>query len=161
VPTNIEALLVRSEIATIVGSPDAERFTEPLMAASADAPTQHISHSVKLLYAYQLHTKGQTACGRQLMDEVLASNKEAIASGVDWLVYPIQNVTIHAIRGEVALALDWLERAYNAGWRDARTSRLMPMWASLRPEPRFEQLVKRMEADVAAMRARADYSGLP
>ena len=160
-PTNVEALLVRTEIVTIAGSADAERFTEPLLAASADARTQHISHSVKLLYAYQLHTKGQKARAAALMDEVLAANMEAIAAGADWLIPPIQNVTIHAIRGESAAALDWLERAYTAGWRDARTSRLMPMWASLWREPRFEQLVARMEADVAAMRARADYSGLP
>ena len=38
---------------------------------------------------------------------------------------------------------------------------MLPMWTLLRGEPRFEQLVARMEADVAAMRARADYSGLP
>jgi hypothetical protein len=35
------------------------------------------------------------------------------------------------------------------------------MWESLRREARFERLVVRMEADVAAMRARADYKGLP
>jgi hypothetical protein len=35
------------------------------------------------------------------------------------------------------------------------------MWAVLRGDPRFERLVARMEADVAAMRAKADYSGLP
>ena len=51
--------------------------------------------------------------------------------------------------------------AYEAGWKDPRMARLLPMWVPLRGDPRFEQLVARMEADVAAMRARADYSGLP
>jgi hypothetical protein len=43
-PRDVEALLVRSEIATLIDSSDAERFTRPLMADSAEAPTQLISH---------------------------------------------------------------------------------------------------------------------
>ena len=160
-PNNVEVLLTRFEIAAIAGSPDVGRFTEPLLAESADAPTQLIWHSVKLLHAYQLHKEGQKARAAALMDQVLAANDEAIKGGADWLYPPIQNVTIYATRGDVTAALDWLERAYQAGWRDPRTTRLVPMWASLRRDPRFERLVARMEADVAAMRARADYSGLP
>jgi Tfp pilus assembly protein PilF len=160
-PNNVEALLTRFEIAAIAGSPDLRRFTEPLLEESADAPTQLIWHSVKLLHAYRLHTEGQKVRAAALMDQVLAANEEAIKAGADWLYPPIQNVTIYATRGDVTAALDWLERAYQAGWRDARTTRLLPMWAPLQREPRFERLVARMDADVAAMRARADYSGLP
>ena len=36
-----------------------------------------------------------------------------------------------------------------------------PLFASVRTEPRFKQVLSRIEADVAAMRARSDYSGLP
>ena len=95
------------------------------------------------------------------MDQVLAASEEAIKGGADWLYPRIQIATVHAIRGNVPAALDWLERAYQAGWKDPRIARMFPMWASLRREPRFEKLVAQMEADVAAMRARADYSGLP
>ena len=71
-PTNVEALLTRLEVAAITGSPDARRFAEPLLAESADAPTEMIWHSVKLLYAYQLHKEGQKARASELMDQVLA-----------------------------------------------------------------------------------------
>jgi TolB-like protein/tetratricopeptide (TPR) repeat protein len=160
-PTNVEVLLTRLEVAAIAGSPDVTRFAQPLLAESADAPTQLIWHSVKLLHAYELHKEGQKARASALMDQVLAANEEAIKAGADWFVPHTQNVTIYAIRGDATAALDSLERAYQAGWKDARTSRLLPMWASLRGDPRFERLVTRMEADVAAMRAKADYSGLP
>ena len=160
-PTNVEALLTRLEVAAIAGSADAGRFAEALLAESADAPTQLIWHSVKLVHAYQLHKEGQKARASELMDQVLAASEEAIKGGADWLYPRIQIATVHAIRGDVPTALDWLERAYQAGWKDPRIARMLPMWASLRREPRFEQLVARMEADVAAMRARADYSGLP
>ena len=160
-PNNVEALLTRLEVAAIAGSADTRRFAEPLLAESADAPTQLIWHSVKLLYAYELHKEGQKARASELMDQVLAADQEAIRGGADWLFPLIQNATIHAIRGDVPTALDWLERAYQAGWRDPRVTRLMPMWAPLRGDPRFDRLVARMESDVAAMRGRADYSGLP
>jgi TolB-like protein len=160
-PTNVEALLTRLEVAAITGSPDARRLAEPLLAESADAPTELIWHSVKLLYAYQLHNEGQKARASELMDQVLAFDEEAIRGGADWPFPRLQNATIYAIRGDVPTALDWLERAYQAGWKDPRIARMLPMWMPLRGDPRFEQLVGRMEADVAAMRARADYSGLP
>jgi TolB-like protein/Tfp pilus assembly protein PilF len=160
-PTDVEALLTRLEVAAIAGSADTQRFAEPLLAESADAPTQMIWHSVKLLYAYELHKQGHKARASELMDQVLAASEAAIKGGADWLYPRIQIATVHAIRGDVSTALDWVERAYQAGWKDPRIARMLPMWASLRREPRFEQLVARMEADVAAMRARADYSGLP
>jgi TolB-like protein/Flp pilus assembly protein TadD len=160
-PTNVEALLTRLEVAALMGSADAGRYAEPLMAESADAPTQLIWHSVKLLYAYQLHKEGQNARASELMDQVLAFSEEAIKGGADWMFPRMQIATVHAIRGDVPAALDWLERAYQAGWRDPRIARMVPMWVPLRGTPRFEQLVARMEADLAAMRARADYSGLP
>jgi TolB-like protein/Flp pilus assembly protein TadD len=160
-PHSVETLLTRLEVAAIAGSADAERFAQPLLAESADAPTQMIWHSVKLLHAYQLHKDGHLARASELMDQVLASSDEAIKGGADWLHPRIQIATIHAIRGDVPAALDWLERAYQAGWKDPRITRMLPMWASLHREPRFAQLVARMEADLTAMRARADYSGLP
>jgi hypothetical protein len=116
---------------------------------------------VKLLQAYELHKEGQKARASALMDQVLAANDEAIKAGAEWFSPHTQNVTIYALRGDATAALDSLERAYQAGWKDARTTRLLPMWAILHSDPRFEKLAARMEADVAAMRAKADYSGLP
>jgi hypothetical protein len=77
------------------------------------------------------------------------------------LVPRIQNATVYAIRGDMPTALDWLERAYEGGWKDPRIARMLPMWVSLRGAPRFVQLVARMEAELAPRRAKADYSGLP
>jgi hypothetical protein len=61
----------------------------------------------------------------------------------------------------LSTALDELERAYAAGWRDGRTLAIDPFFTAVRSEPRFTQLLSRIQSDVAAMRARADYSGLP
>jgi hypothetical protein len=62
---------------------------------------------------------------------------------------------IHAVRRETAAALEWLERGYEAGWRDYRITRRDPFFAGLREEPRFRALLARMESDVSTMQQRA------
>jgi hypothetical protein len=160
-PNSVEALIERAQIATLIGSPDAMRFTEPLLAEAADAGSDLTRQSLKVFHAFQLHSAKQQARAAAILDQILAANREAIAGGADWSLPLVENATVVALRGDVSGALGWLERAYAAGWKDARMMRLMPMWVSLRADPRFEQLAKRMEADVATMRARANYSGLP
>ena len=65
-------------------------------------------------------------------DQVLAASDEAIKGGADWLYPRIQIATVHATRGDVSTALDWLERTYESGWRDPRIARMLPMWVPLR-----------------------------
>ena len=45
---------------------------------------------------------------------------------------------ISAIEGHTGAALDWLERGYRAGWKDARLLNLDPFFASVRREPRYQ-----------------------
>ena len=94
------------------------------------------------------------------MDDLVAANRQSILAGADWPIAFVQNAAIHALRGEVSEALDDLGRGYAAGWRDGRTLAIDPLLASVRSQPRFQQLLSRIEADVAMMRARADYSWL-
>lgn len=96
-----------------------------------------------------------------IMDAILAANRRAIVAGADWPMAFMQDPAICAIRGESSLALDELDRAYDAGWRDGRTLAIDPLFASVGTEPRFQQLLVRIARDIPAMRARADHSSLP
>jgi hypothetical protein len=97
----------------------------------------------------------------KIMDAIVDANHKSLVAGADWPLAFMQNAAIQALRGETAAALDGLDRAYAAGWRDGRTLAIDPFFTSVRSEPRFRQLLSRIEADVSAMRARADYTGLP
>ena len=66
----------------------------------------------------------------------------------------VEIAAIHALRDEVDEAMEWLERAYDAGWRGHVLSR-DPTFTSLRLDPRFRELVQRIDRDVATMRARS------
>jgi hypothetical protein len=116
---------------------------------------------VKLLHAYHLQRAGATAEAAKILDGIVAANRNSFLAGADWPMGFMQNAAVHGLRGETTAALDELDRAYTAGWRDGRMLAIDPLFASVRSEPRFRQVLSRIEADVSAMRGRADYSGLP
>ncbi len=160
-PENIELLLTRAEILTFAGTPDAPAVVRALMARAADGLFHTAPYPVKLAHAYHLRRAGQAAEAAKILDQILAANQKSLSAGADWPLAFMQNAAVHALRGQTAAALDELDRAYAAGWRDGRTLAIDPFFASMRTEPRFTQLLSTIAAEVAAMRERADYSGLP
>jgi serine/threonine protein kinase/tetratricopeptide (TPR) repeat protein len=160
-PNNIEVLLTQAEIATFAGAPDAADHVAALLERAADGLFHSAPYPVKLAHAYYLHRRGATTEAGKILDGILADNRKALADGADWPMVFVQNAAVYALEGQPVTALDELERAYQAGWRDGRTIAIDPFYTSVRSEPRFTQLLSRIATDVAVMRARADYSGLP
>jgi tetratricopeptide (TPR) repeat protein len=160
-PGNVELLIARAEIFTFAGTADAADIVASLVPRAADALFHTSWYPVRLAHAYHLQQRGQQAEAAKIIDAVLEANRRSIVGGADWPIVFAQNAAARALRGETTAALDELDRAYAAGWREGRMLAIDPLLASLRAEPRFTQLLARIEADVAAMRARADYSGLP
>ena len=160
-PTNIEVLLTRAEVFTSGGARDAAEVVRALLPRAADAPFHNAPYRVKLAHAYHLQRAGSTSEAAEIFDEIASANRKSLLAGADWPFVFMEHAAVLALRGQITPALDELERGYAAGWRDGRTLAIDPLFASVRTEPRFKQLLSRIEADVTAMRARADYSGLP
>jgi serine/threonine-protein kinase len=160
-PNSIEVLLTRAEIAVFAGAPDAPDVVNALLERAGDGLFHSAPYPVKLAHACYLQRRGATSEAGKILDRILEDNRKALSDGADWPPLFMQNAAVHAIEGQPAAALDDLDRAYAAGWRDGRTLAIDPFLASVRSEPRFIQLLSRIRSDVAAMRARADYSGWP
>jgi hypothetical protein len=62
---------------------------------------------------------------------------------------------IASVRGEIDEAVSWMEKAYAHGRRDVGLLSQDPPLQNARRDPRFQQVLQRMEADLAAMRERA------
>jgi hypothetical protein len=65
------------------------------------------------------------------MDEVLATNRRALADGADAPNIFMQNAAVVRAARPGPAALDELDRAYAAGWRDGRTLAIDPFFTSV------------------------------
>jgi serine/threonine-protein kinase len=113
------------------------------------------TESFRTLLGLVLHRRGELAGAAALWQEALAADNADLAKGYDNPDRPLEIAAIHAIRGETTAALDWLDRGYEAGWRDYRNTRRDPFFAGLRSDDRFRALLARMESDVRTMERRA------
>ena len=117
-PDNIEVLLTRAEMTVFAGTPDAPRLVRELMGRAGDGLFHNAPYPVKLAHAYYLQRSGDMPEALTIFNDVLEANRKAVAAGADSPLAFMQNAAVHALRGETNAALDDLDRAYAAGWRD-------------------------------------------
>jgi eukaryotic-like serine/threonine-protein kinase len=155
-PTNESMLLLLADLTLIANAPDAQAQAERFFRAAPDSFGQWIlPESHRLRYAYLLARQGSTKHATRLLQEVETLARQALKDGNELPRVRIEIAAVHAVRQQKQPALEWLQKAYDAGWRDPRTFALDPMFAGLREEPKFKELLSRMTRDVAAMRERS------
>jgi serine/threonine-protein kinase len=153
-PTNYEARANLAELAALMNSPDAEELTGGIARQSATSRSGGLMpESFGALHGLTLHRSGRREAAESLWVQALMSDKRDIETGHENPNRPLQTAALHAIRGDSARALDWLDRAYSAGWKNARILAIDPFFTSLRGSPRFQALLGRMTEDVSRMRA--------
>jgi TolB-like protein/cytochrome c-type biogenesis protein CcmH/NrfG len=154
-PDNTEVPPIRAELAVFTNDPDARTLIEPLARQDPEANGQVFPESLRSMYALALQRQGKQAEALSLWAESAAAAQRHLAEGQEGYSAPMEIAAIHAIEGRKTDALDWLERGYRAGWRDAVTLALDPFFASVRQEPRYKAVVASIQQDVSAMHARA------
>jgi tetratricopeptide (TPR) repeat protein len=154
-PDDTEGPPILAEMAVVVGDSDAGRLIEPLARQDPKAAGQMFPESLRSLYALTLHRQGDTRRAAELWREADAAARRSLETGAEGYAAPMELAAINAIQGRTDEALDWLERGYRAGWKDARLLGLDPFFASVSREPRYLTLTAGMRQDVAEMRKRA------
>jgi tetratricopeptide (TPR) repeat protein len=154
-PDNTELPPNLAELAVVTAAPDAERLIEPLARQDPEAAGQMFPESLRSLHALTLYRRGDTRRAAGLWRASAAAAHQHLDAGEESYNAPMELAAISAIEGHTDAALEWLERGYRAGWRDARFLNLDPFFASVRREPRYQALVTAMTQDVAEMRKRA------
>jgi TolB-like protein len=138
-PAEARAVLERA----FEASPD--RFASPLAYRSP-----------RTSLAFALTQLGEPGRAAALFDEALRVNRARIDEGSGSPFRRMEIAAILALRGERDAALQWIEHAYDAGFRAHRRLRLDPMFESLRDDPRFHALLERMAEANARERDRVD-----
>jgi TolB-like protein len=111
-------------------------------------------------HAFLLQDAGEVDRASALLEESLRSSLEWLDGGSDRAGRALEIAAIQALRGSDEVALEWLERAYDRGYRAHGVLERDPMFASVREDPRFQALLQRMEGALARERSRAEQEGL-
>lgn len=156
-PGDEEVLYLLADLALIKGAPDAESLLEHFYKSAPDLSggTWILPESFRVKYAYALARRGGSQRANQLMDEAAKLAKESIQQGNETSRPRLEIASIHAYRGQKAAALEWLQKAYDAGWRDSRAIARDPMFDGVRQEPKFTELIGLIYKDLATMRERS------
>jgi len=156
-PALEEGLMVVTELAYLTAAPDAEARIERLFRRSPGIETGPLlkQESYRTSYAYLLMARGERSRAAALLGEALEHAHKALENGNENQRVPFDIAAIHATRGERDLALEWLAKAFEAGYKDYATLGRHPIFASVRTDARFQTVLKQMERAVATMRERS------
>jgi hypothetical protein len=158
-PKNVEMSFHQADVAYLADSAELESLLAPLVEHS---PTNRLwgGESVRLRYAYALQKRGESRRAAALAAEAARYARERVATGDDTPVQRVELAATAALRGETNPALEWLDRAFEAGYRDYGSLERDPMFRRLGSHDRFLSLLDRMRRDVEAQRERARTRGL-
>lgn len=97
---------------------------------------------------------GDPARGQELLDAAEIENRRALRAGASYGGLHYDLASIYAARGESERSLEWLARAYRAGWLQHDLLKVDPIFRSLRNHPEFGDLRRAMEQAVDEQRDR-------
>lgn len=156
-PAFEEGLMVAAELAFLTGAADAETQIERLFRRAPGLETGPLlkPESHQTSYAYLLLARGDGPRAATLLEAALERAHAALADRNEHQRVPFEIAAIHATRGEKDQAIEWLAKAFGAGYKDYATLGRHPIFVSVRPDPRFQSVLKQMEQSVALMRERS------
>lgn len=159
-PGNIEVTQTRSEVAFIVDSPEQEALVAPLIRTSAGTVGVWLAETPRVRYAYALGKRGEAEQASRLLDVAERAARTRIDGGDETPAWRVELAAVHALKKDRAASLDALARAYDAGYREYGYLERDPIFAPLRSDQRFRNLLERMRRDVATQRQAARERGL-
>lgn len=154
-PANFEVRLVHADVAEIARAPEADSLLEALFHGNADANGWGIPQTIRTRHAAALLRQGENARGAQLLADALARARTRLAAGYESPQLRMEIAAIRALQGEANDALEWLQRGYDAGYRNAGELSRNPLYDAIRDRSEFGRLARNIDDDIARMRAAA------
>jgi TolB-like protein len=159
-PNSEEVKFFRADFAYVFDAADLGRWLEPLMERSA-ANRGWVPVSHRLKYAHLLRKRGEFAQAANLVAEADRIARAALAPQPDATELRIELAAVSAFRQDTTAALEWLQHAYDGGYRNFSFLERDPiLQRQMGTDPRFLEFLDRMRGDVAAQRERATSRGL-
>ena len=153
-PADEEVKFMRADLAFLTGSTDLGPALDALSPASA-TNTMVVAETVGLRRSYVAGLRGDTTRAAALLDRAELVAREKMERGDRTPGLRVEMAAAALLRRDQAAALDWLARAFEAGYRDYGLLERDPIFARIEPAAKFREIVDRMRRDVDAQRARA------
>jgi serine/threonine protein kinase/TolB-like protein/Tfp pilus assembly protein PilF len=162
VPEGVEGQMALTEMATMSQATEAVARLDAALkdGTGAGARAMYTPYTPRSMRAFFFVKSGEPDRAQPLIDAALTANREAMEAGDRSFNPLMENAALHLMRGDRAGALESLDRAERAGWKDAEFLKRDPLLASLASEPRYTEIIQRIESAVKEMRKRADLSDL-
>lgn len=154
-PENQEPQILLADLTFLAGNKHAEAFLQRLVQIAPDSSGMVLPETNRLKYAYLLLRRGDTKTAKRLIEDSEERARKAIEEGDEVFHSRLELAAVYSIRGNRRSALHWLEQAYSTGARDYRAIQIDPLFQNVRSDSKFKEIIRRMERDVAQMRARA------
>jgi tetratricopeptide (TPR) repeat protein len=154
-PKNFEGQATLADMALAADAPDAEGITRDFYQDRVELSFSQwivLPESARLRLAYFARRRGDEAGTRRLVDDAEKAARQAWNEGVDTPTLPIEMAVIRALRKDNDGAMEWIQRAYDRGWRIRASNMADPMLAELRSDARFQALMRRIQSDLDRMR---------
>jgi len=116
-----------------------------------EADTEYSSGYIGLAYA--LLKMGRYAEALTIVEKGISRASRLIERGVEWSGVRYDIACGCALQGMKSSALEWLEKAIEAGFRDYHWMQLDPLLENIRCDERFRSLVEKLTAQIEYMRS--------
>ncbi len=156
-PRDLFALLARCHVALLTRDVETTRMlAEQILAVAPDWGIEAAPATIRTVGAWALLEEGREEDASRLLEEATVWLEEAISRYGTWPDLAVEYAALSALEGNREEAFRWLEGGVGSQFTGHRFLRLDPRFDSLSSDPRFNELLERMEADVAAMRGRVE-----
>jgi len=152
---NIEVESLVADLAMACDAPDAEQLLLKSSGGALDPSYMQYMlwpESPRARLAWFSLRRGDKAAAEKLLADAERVAMEHWRSGIQASGLPIELAAIHALRGDGNEAASWMQRAYDAGWRERRYLQSDPMLALIRENPRMKAVEQQVEDDVRRKR---------
>ena len=158
-PQNEEVKFLHADVAFMTNAKDLDSALDALKLSSA-ANSFVVPETVRLRRAYVLEQRGDAGQAAALLAEAERVAFEKIGRGDRTPAVCVELAAAAVLRRDHPAAIEWLGRAYDAGYRAYGLLERDPILAKLHGDPKVREILDRMRRDTEAQRTRARERGL-
>jgi hypothetical protein len=147
--------LLLTDLVMACNEPDAEQLLLKSSGGALDPSYMQfmlLPESPRARLAWFNLKRGDKASAEKLLADAERVAMEHWRSGIQASGLPVELAAIHALRGNGDEAATWMQRAYDAGWRERGQLQLDPMLALVAENPRMKAVAQQIVDDLRRKR---------